>query len=674
MSMKISQLTATDFDGIDALMKRHSQTLGFLPGAVIRDHLDKGSVLGAKTNDGQLAGYLLYAHYPDRFRIVHLCVADECTKQGIARKLIEHLKQIATNQKVIRLRCRRDYPAHALWPRLGFTPLGSEPGRSSSGHHLELWQLTLAPSDQLSLFDVHTSDGDHLNVVVDANIFFDFDEPDNDNTRPSKMLLADFLFDHLALAVTDEIFVEIDREKDQEKRNARKQKAHGFHNIYHDPTLAEQFENVLTGLLPAANPRQMSDIRQIAKTAASAADTFVTRDNALLGKSEDIFERTKVNVVSPVDLLIRLRELSERQAFTPTRVSGHDLEWRSVASGDLAELRVNSFLHSGERKNRFKAVLDSFLLHPQRYTCELLRSKNQIVAVRILEHNSSETITIHVGRVANSLDQSMFGRFLVADTVSGAVEQKTNIVAFAKKHLAVEMIPDLIEMGFVEHEDNFVRFCFSECIDRKVALRKIGELSPESSEKYRGMSDVQLEKWCSPLALENTAQGCFLIPIRPGYAMDLFDRSQSSTDFFGGKIKVLLRWENVYYKRKSHHRMLNPPARILWYVSGRGHQRIVAVSHLDSVEVDFPKTLYRKYRRFGTLHWQDIYRMCNRNLAVQIMALKFSHTFLFRDPISLPTIETIYQRQEVNLILQSPSRVPPGIFRELFIQGYSDHS
>ena len=674
MSMNISRLTATDFDGIDALMKRHSQTLGFLPGAVIRDHLDRGSVLGAKTDDGQLAGYLLYAHYPDRFRIVHLCVADEYRKQGIARKLIEHLKQIATSQKVIRLRCRRDYPAHALWPRLGFAPLGSEPGRSSAGHHLELWQLTLAPSDQLSLFDVHTSDGDHLGVVVDANIFFDFDEPGDDNTRPSKMLLADFLVDQLALSVTDEIFVEIDREKDQEKRNARKQKAHGFHNIYHDPTLAEQFENVLTGLLPAANPRQVSDIRQIAKTAASAADTFVTRDNALLGKSRKIFERTKVNVVSPVDLLIRLRELSERQTSTPTRVSGHDLEWRSVASGDLAELRADSFLRTGERKSKFVAVLETFLLDPQRYTCELLRSKNEVVAIRILERRSSETIVIHAGRVTNSPDQSMFGRFLVADTVSGAVEQKASMVVFSKQHLAGEMIPDLIELGFVEHEDDFVRFCFSEYIDRKEASRKIGELSPESSVKYRDMPDVQLERWCSPLGLENTSQDYFLIPIRPGYAMNLFDRNQSSTDLFGGKIKVLLLWENVYYRSKTHHKMLNPPARILWYVSGQGHQQIVAVSHLDSVEVDSPKALYRKYRRFGTLDWQDIYRMCKHDLTAQLMALKFSHTFLFRNRISLETMRAVYQQQGENLTLQSPSRVPPGIFRELFKQGYPGRS
>ena len=649
-------------------MKRHSRTLGFLPEAVILDHINKGSVLGAKTADGRLAGYLLYASYPDRFRIVQLCVSDEYTKQGIARKLMDKLKETATTQKVIRLRCRRDYPAHAVWPRLGFAPLGSKPGRSSAGHHLELWELTLAPSDQLDMFD--TSDEDHLSVVIDANVFFDFEEPDDDNTLPSKMLLADFLIDHLAISVTDEMFVEIDREGDQRKRNASKQKAHGFHMIYHDQTLAEQFESILSILLPKANPRQISDIRQIAKTAASDANTFVTRDNALLKKSREILDLTKVNVVSPIDLIIQLRELSEKQTVIPVRVAGHDLEWRPLVSSDFAELRVDSFLRNRERKGKFIETLNLFLLHSDRYTCDLLRCRGEIVAIRIFENRSNKAIAMHMGRVASSPDQSMFGRFLIADIISKAVDQKVSMVEFYRKHLAIELIPDLIEMGFVEHKNHFARFCLVDHIDREKALFKIAELSPESVVKYRNMSDLQFEKWCSPLGLENTALSFFLIPIKPSYAMDLFDRDQSASDFFGGKIKVLLRWKNVYYRSGTHHRMLKPPARILWYVSGQRHQEVVAISHLDDVEVGFPKTLYRKYRRFGTFEWQDIYRTCNGNLSANIMALKFSHTFLFREPISRVTMKAIYQEHRTNLVVQSPSRIPPGIFQRLFSQGY----
>ena len=670
MNMEVSQLSATDLAGIDALMKRHSRTLGFLPEAVILDHINRGSVLGAKTDDGRLAGYLLYAHYPDRFRIVQLCVSDEYTKQGIARKLMDKLKETATTQRAIRLRCRRDYPAHAVWPRLGFAPKGSKPGRSSAGRHLELWELVLAPSDQLELFYVNTSDEDHLNVVIDANVFFDFDEPDNDNSILSKMLLEDFLIDHLAISITNEMFVEIDREGDQRKRNTSKQKAHGFHTIYHDQALAEQFENVLARLLPKANPRQMSDIRQIAKTAASSASTFVTRDNALLRKSGKIFELTKVNVVSPTNLLIQLRELSEKQTFTSVRVAGLDLEWRPLVSGDFAKLQIESFLRNKERKGKFKETLSFFFLHTDRYACDLLRCKNEIIAIRVLENRSSKAITIHMGRVARSPDQSMFGRFLIADTISKAVEQKIDMVDLRKEHLADELIPDLIEMGFVENENHFARFCLSNHTDRKKTLSRISELSLESIVKYKNMSDFQLERWCSPLGLENTTLDFFLIPIRPSYAMDLFDRDQSASDFFGGKIKVLLRWENVYYRSRTRHKMLKPPARMLWYVSGERHREIVAISHLDDVEIDSPKVLYRKYRRFGTFDWEDILRTCNRDLSVRLMALKFSHTFLFRVPIPLAAMKAVYQEQRTNLVVQSPSRIPPGIFQRLFNQGY----
>ena len=73
MKINISQLTAADLDAVDELMKNYNQWLGFLPGEALRDYLEKGTVLGAKNDNGQLVGYLLYAAYPSYFRITHLC-------------------------------------------------------------------------------------------------------------------------------------------------------------------------------------------------------------------------------------------------------------------------------------------------------------------------------------------------------------------------------------------------------------------------------------------------------------------------------------------------------------------------------------------------------------------------------------------------------------------------
>ena len=129
--------------------------------------------------------------------------------------------------------------------------------------------------------------------------------------------------------------------------------------------------------------------------------------------------------------------------------------------------------------------------------------------------------------------------------------------------------------------------------------------------------------------------------------------------------------DNVYYKSKSHQCMLRSPARILWYVSG-DEGRVVAVSHLDDVEVGRPKALFRRFEKFGILGWNEIYEMCGREPSREIMALKFSNTFSFRKPISLESLKGAYDIEQHSLVLQSPSRIPSSLFERIFSLGFND--
>ena len=119
--------------------------------------------------------------------------------------------------------------------------------------------------------------------------------------------------------------------------------------------------------------------------------------------------------------------------------------------------------------------------------------------------------------------------------------------------------------------------------------------------------------------------------------------------------------------------MLKPPARILWYESGPKRQ-IVAVSHLDAVEIGTPKALFKKFKKFGILEWKDIFQMCKRDPLKEIMVLKFSHTFPFQEPISLDALRTVYQEDGVSPTLQSPSRVPMERFQKLLRLGYPEQA
>ena len=668
MTVNILQLTLADLRAVDELMKLNSQTLGFLPREALRSYLEKGGVLGAKTNNDQLVGYLLYSAYPNYFRITHLCVLEEYRGQGIATRLVNNLKESATTQKVITLNCRRDFPANRLWHKLRFVALYDKRSRSKEERFLTTWQLTLSLDDQPELFQVKTSD-EILDIIIDAQIVFDFDEPDSDKTIPSKTLISDFLIDSLDIWITDELLNEINRQNDPEKRKNSRNRSQRFHQVKPEPHLVEEFDKRLREILPSHSESRESDVRQLAKAAASNVKTFITRDEDLLKKSKSITALTGLEVVNPVELIIQHHQLSERQSYAPDRVAGLHLHWDRLTSNDLTDFPFHTFLKYRERKGKFKVKLESLIAQLDSYECDLLWSEGDIIAIRVLTDNSDKILTSPLTRVGSSVKQSLFGRFLIADTISKAVEKKLDMVRFEVSALTPNLIPYLLQMGFVQCGDSLVRFCFSRRLNRGEVLKTISELCPESKTEFQNMSNSELERRCSPLVLDLADQKCFLIPIRPEYAMGLIDRDQSSLDFFGGDPNVLLRWDNVYYRAKNREKMLTAPSRILWYVS-RTKKQIIAVSHLDEVVIDTAKKVFRKFKRFGILKWTDLYEMCERDLSKDLMALKFSHTFLFQEPVSLDDVRTIFRKNDAGLSLQGPSEVSLQIFHELLQKGY----
>ena len=670
MNTMISTLTVNDIEAVDRLMKRNSATLGFLPKAALRDYLSKGNVLGARDDRKRLVGYLLYGANQSSFRIAHLCVSERSRGQGTARRLVEALKDKVTTQKTITLHCRRDFPANNLWPRLGFIPLWERPGRSRAGTPLTFWCLTLVPNDQLSLFQAAAST-DAIDVVIDAQIFFDLMGSDSNRNAVSMSLLSDFLVDSITLCITDEILVEINRNDNPVKRQDSRDHSYNFRTVAHHTALYESAERMLKTILPSNSARSLSDIRQLSKTAAAGVEYFVTRDRRLLRERQRIADITSLQVLSPAELIVRVHELSDRQAYIPERVSGLSLEWRRLGSSELDSFPFESFLVPNERKGELKGRLEHYLANPNRYSCEILWSEGAFVAIRIREYHDDRSVAVHLARAASSKDRQLFEVFLIADCIRRAIDTNIEMVEFKDIGTSSRLASDLLEMGFIASGKSFVRFCFTRQFSREGILARIAELAPEWHSLYHDMSDSEIQRHCSPTAIP-TAENCFLIPIRPGFALSLVDRQQSADDLFGGEISVLLRWDHVYYRHNTHYNMLKSPGRILWYVSGVSHKRVVAISHLDSVESGSPRELFRKYRRQGVLDWDQIYEMCSGDLDSKIMALTFSHTFPFREPIALDVLRNVYTEDGQNLVLQSPSNVPLSTFQKLFRLGFPE--
>ena len=670
----IRRLDAGDVDAIDRLMKVNSATLGFLPREALLAYLQKGWGLGAKSGDGSLAAYILFANRRSDVRVAHVCVDRELRGKGLARTLMERLATDSRNQGLLslELHCRRDFDANAMWGNLGFIPWGEKPGRAKSGTTLTLWRRELAPSDQMKLVFDGVGHGE-IDVVMDAQVVFDLETPVDDGlAAPSKALLSDFLADELNLKITDETLVEIDRDDIDERRNRSRQEALRFQQVPYDDQSFRLIKAALEKVLPTASDNDLSDIKQLAKAAASNATYFATRDKTLLGRFQAINELTGLHVRSPARVIV---EINDRMAGVQgaERISGSNVEWRRLSTSELQSFESGTFLRERERKHHLEQILDVHLSQPQSSISEILRFAGATVAIRVLSVDE-KVLNVHLGRVTHRAHDRLVEPYFVMALVLKAAQTGAEMIVIARDQVSHRLAPHYRDFGFVEHGGSLVRFCIPAVLRRNEVLDRMESLRPGSTSAFSGMEQGELERRCSPLCLADFEQSFLIIPIRPGYAVNIVDFMRSADDLYGGDPSRLLRPDNVYYRSAGAFRNLEPPARILWYVSGDG--LIAGSSHLDSVEIGPAKDMFRKHQKQGTLDRRSVVQIAKGDPEGEVMALSFSDTHPFPRRVSLNEIREIYCDLGIGTQFSPMSirTVSAEIFHELLKRGHGEGS
>jgi hypothetical protein len=158
------------------------------------------------------------------------------------------------------------------------------------------------------------------------------------------------------------------------------------------------------------------------------------------------------------------------------------------------------------------------------------------------------------------------------------------------------------------------------------------------------------------------------VPIRPEWTRHLVDERLSQEDLFGAKRDLALNREGVYYRSSRGAAKIEAPGRILWYVS-RGPKSIRACSRLEEIVVGPPKDLYRRYRRLGVYEWDQVYETANNDIENEIMALKFTDTEHFENPVKWSKIQTVLEENGIKTTLMTPERIPPSVFERIYTTG-----
>jgi predicted nucleic acid-binding protein/GNAT superfamily N-acetyltransferase len=626
-----------------------------MPRGAFEEYAALRQLLIAVDSREECVGYVLFRIGKGRAVIAHLCTDLELRRSGIARALVDALKERTRFLLGIGLSCRRDYELDGFWQQFGFAPRAAKQGRGRSGEELTWWWYD---HGHPTLFSACTdAEGSRLCVVVDANVFFDLFDADDPDREDSRALLADWLSDTIELCLTPEIYSEINRAEAPERRARSRNNVTRLRMLEPDPQRVEVIIAELTGLFPnLMRESDKSDVKQLANSIAAAASYFVTQDRELQERAEILYDKYGLTVLSPTDLINRLDAIAREDDYQPARLSGSDLRSRLYRSEDESAV-IGAFQRSaaGERRGVFAAELCRFVSRPDTYECRLVLEGESPLAMVVAEKTAGECLRVPALRFENSPKGAAVARHLVELLLRRAADEGKHALGIEDAGIGSLGNQILASIGFVQMADRQVKLtakgAHSTADFRDLALRIEGSLGPcavpamrlraclaryEASPSAHAAALIEKAVW--PARLRDAGLPTFVVPIRPGWAMHFFHDEASETMLLGARDEIRFNAEGVYY-RANQACGLKAPGRILWYVSKGsdenfpGPQAIVACSCLDEIVVDTPKELYRRFRRLGVYSWRDVFETANRQLDCEMMALRFSHTERFKRPV-----------------------------------------
>jgi predicted nucleic acid-binding protein/predicted GNAT family acetyltransferase len=659
MSVVIVDEKSPYLESVKVLWRANSATLGYFTNGAFVDHANQGHILGVIGSSGECVGYLLYRTSKGKATIAHLCISGCARGKGYARELVNHLG----------LRCRRDFPIYNVWPKFGFAVVNEMPGRAADGSELTYFWLNHNHPD---LFSQETTD--ILDTVIDANVFVDLVESRNEE---SQGLLADWLQDSIRLCVTPEHYNEFDRNSDADLRQKRRQEATTFHILDSSPAEFQKAEQLLTPLFSnLSTPQDESDFRHLARALSGGAWAFVTRDELLLDRADGVYKACGLSIVRPAELIGRIDELLREREYQRFQVAGTNRIFRQRESS-ADDTLVNTIKANDETKRYLRAILNPIFADPKRFSCFTIKDNTEKVLAFYVLERKQQYDHVPMFRICSNRLVGTLSRSILTALANNAAHNGQTGLLITESRLNDDLKTACVDLGFLPVQSGQLKIVVSGIHPANILADRLDQLSIKApmidrlSSVLRSPLDAsiasQIEHLLWPAKIADSDILSFIVPIRPEYALHLFDENLAKQTLFGADIELALNPESVYY-RSAYQRIPKFPGRILWYVSKGnfpGTMTIRACSRIVEVSIGKPKPLFKRFQRLGVYEWSDILRTAKKNQEQDIMAVRFDDTELL-NPVAWDTFQSILKRHEIRTQLESPRQIPSAVFNEIY--------
>lgn len=661
-------VTESETSLIDAVIRLADQnraTLGLMPRGAFREFAAQGGMLAACDEAGALAGYALFSVARGRVRLIHLCVADDFRRRGVAARLVEAISKLHGDLAGILLKCRRDFAATRLWEALGFEARNEVPGRSKDRAPLVVWWLSHNIPDLFSTLE----ESARTPVAIDHNVFVDLAI---DRERPgadeSQALEADWISEQITLTVTRESRNEIlDIPHPGERKRQRGMIERFAELSYGAPELVRARE-AWRSAVDFVPQEDLADCNHIISAAAGGAHIFVTRDERLLARySGAAAETFDMRIMRPSDLVAHLDEIANAERYRPVELRGTGFTVEPFGAG--AEATLDRFLdrQGGERKSDYRRRLRQ-LIADAGSTREWVRDPHGTVIAVWTSRAEAGALTVDLLRVDSSSQAATVGRLISLELRLRALALELDTILIRDSHVPSNLRSDLQVDGYMRMSEGLVAAVINAHsqaeVESKIACHAARDTLLPALRAARTLRQVlALERALWPAKLLDTDLPNYLVPIRPVWASELLGVTTTLTE----RPPLLgISREHVYYRTPR----ANPraPARLAWYASGtskRGIGAVVAVSHLIDVDTDDPRELFRRYRRLGAYQLSNVTAAARNGVA---SALRFVDTEVLAKPVPIERLRTLDAKRQIGTV-QSPTAMDSALFAAVYREG-----
>lgn len=655
----------SDFDSVVNLGDRYKKYLGLYPHKAIRESIATQHVFGAFIDD-RLIGYVLFAPSYFDIRLVHLCIEPEYRNQGIARKLVDEIQERHSDRLCIRLKCRRDYPAHKIWPKLGFQAESFPTGRGKDKAEMTAWRRSFGHPD---LFTSRLEDDVRVQVSLDTNIILDLVLNRNIDTKgfiESPLLVGESIF-CISRTVKNELS-ELPTEKDRRRVMGHISQFEELHcELSATETVYHELLRDVGQLEIEKDPSLRSDVMVLAETIVGGASVLISNDDNAAKTLRPFAELRGVDILHPSQLVVRIDELKDPGRRTAERIQNTALKIIEASAGSDRELDHLTSFYAGEKKAEFRQLIraksgnsEIKLVH-----AEASSLADALIVTNILEGDlNAELLRVRAGQFAPILLKQLIfqlrqealrrgtPRLVVTDPAPGGGFNATSTLEEegAKRignYWIIEVVDAQLEIS-------------------DIASGRVGpwNLSPWiDNYKQSAMEFSELERHLWPMKILGSGLPCYVVPIKQAYASELLGYDEPLLD----RNQALgISRRHVYYKSATFRP--EAPGRILWYVSGKQGGSIVATSHLVSTHVATPKALHSRFKKYGVWSLMDIEGHAKK--LQKAVALRFGDTEILRRQIKLSDAEAIVKAFGHQLgSMPTTRKISESAFHEIYSKG-----